>query len=113
MSALAFYPITGDGFQPRLRPGSGVLAAPVDRYRFDGIYVLKDGGIYCAEKFVGRPVVRMWLENPAYGSHEVDLEWFNTNVEAMAVAEVNVRIRDWSHYLGGSAQALLPAPVAA
>ncbi len=56
MTSPTFYPIVGDGFEPRLRGSfSGILAVPVDRYHFGGLYVLSGGAIYRAERRIGGP----------------------------------------------------------
>jgi hypothetical protein len=105
MITLRYYPILGEGFQPRLKRGSGLLAAPTDRYQFDGIYVFRDGAIYWADRAIGRAIVHLWLENPVHGRQEVPLDWFNANVEAMAVAEVNMLIPDWERHIRPMAEA--------
>jgi hypothetical protein len=118
MSAPTYYPIVGDGFEPRLRGGrSGVLAVPVDRYHFEGLYVMQDGAIYRAERLIGSPTVRIWRDNPRYSVHEVPLHWFNAEVEAMGIAEVAIQVPDYQRFMRKSEgvralaeQALLSAP---
>lgn len=86
--------VTGDGMEPILRGGRDyVIAAPVDAYQGEGIYLLDIGaGI---DLFRVSPTMDKGLclsrENPLYTKHIVDRDKFNERVMGIVVADIRTR----------------------
>lgn len=93
-SRFRVHAVKGDAMEPTLRGGwDYVLAAPVDAYQGEGIYLLDIGA--------GIDLFRVSItldqglclsrENPRYAKHIVDREKFNELVMGIVVADIRTR----------------------
>lgn len=97
---LSLVPVRGDGMSPTLRGDwDYVLAAPVDRFHYDSLYVVEQYGQPCVYRCQGHGAdfVSMMNDNPMYGAtpaeraKEVPREWFNEHVLGIVVCDLKVR----------------------
>lgn len=86
--------VEGDAMEPALRGGRDyVLAAPVDTYQGEGIYLLDVGfgiDLFHVSSTLTKEL-RLSRENPRYGSHVYDREKFNERVMGIVVADIRTR----------------------
>jgi phage repressor protein C with HTH and peptisase S24 domain len=89
-----FIPVVGDSMAPTLDRGHMVAVVPVETYRGPGLYV---------HEFLGKPdvwrcqavpgqgaTIRMWKDNPAYGSCTVTLEQFESSLIGQVAAVLRI-----------------------
>lgn len=86
--------VTGDAMEPTLRGGRDyVLAAPVDTYQGEGIYLLDIGAgidLFRVSTVMDKELC-LSRENPLYTPHIVDREKFNERVMGIVVADIRTR----------------------
>jgi signal peptidase I len=100
----AAIPIISDNMEPTLRRGDFVLAAPVDRYDGEGIYVFDvrgDAVVYRACGFGEPGTVHLSSDNRLYSVQSVSKERFEGVVLGKVAATVNVTDRRMWLALGG------------
>lgn len=94
---LSVVPVTSDGMNPTLRGGwDYVLAAPVDSFVYDSLYVVDFAGcptIYrCQNCFDGS--LRLSRDNPVYSDLVMTAERFSEVVLGIVVCDLKVRDAD-------------------
>jgi hypothetical protein len=97
---LSVVPVLGDGMHPTLRGDwDYVLAAPTDKFVYDGLYVVEYGGGACIKRCrsLGAGMIAMMNDNPAYGAtaaeraDDVPVDRFNEHVLGIVVCDLKVR----------------------
>ena len=92
-AGLRLFQIVGDSYEPDLRGGSFVMAAPVERFAYDCEYLLDFGDgeapYRAGSCFNGE--IEVWHPNPRYSRWRISLAEFNQAVTAIVVAEVKVK----------------------
>lgn len=91
---LRILPVDSDAMEPTLGARDFVLVAPVDRFAFDGLYVLDDRigtSVVRARRRIGGEIV-ISRDNPLYDQGTVMTQAaFDEIVLAVVVADVKVR----------------------
>lgn len=86
--------VTGDAMEPSLRGGRDyVLAAPVDTYQGEGVYLMDVG--FGADLFHVSSTLtkelRLSRDNPRYAAQIFDREAFDERVMGIVVADIRTR----------------------
>ncbi len=90
MTQARFLPVIGDGMAPTLDHTHMVAVVPVSGYRGPGLYVLDVMGNGHAEVIrcmaITPNTILLKYDNPAYGSHTVAADWFESAVLGQVAA---------------------------
>lgn len=83
-------PVKDDTMEPTIRRGDFLFVVPVDKFQYDSIYVLDNGGCHRTYRVTGLKDKILSLDNPRYSSCTISREQFNADVTGLVVGHLRV-----------------------